>query len=71
MSMYSWLHFNYFKGIGSIVFLKKWFEIKFAENYTNHLKCNNYDVCTAVARCFPSNLDAIVLENINICLKIR
>jgi hypothetical protein len=36
------------------------------KNYKNHLRSNNYDVCTAVARCFPSILDAIVLENINL-----
>jgi hypothetical protein len=32
----------------------------------NHLGGNNYDVCTAVARCFPNILDSTVLENINL-----
>jgi hypothetical protein len=27
---------------------------------------NNYEVCTAVARCFPNILDVTVLENINL-----
>jgi hypothetical protein len=27
---------------------------------------NNYEECTALARCFPSILDAIILENINL-----
>jgi hypothetical protein len=35
------------------------------KNYKNHLKSNDYDICTAVAHCFPDILDAIVLENIN------
>jgi hypothetical protein len=37
----------------------------FAEkNNKNHLRSNHYEVCTAVALCFPNILDAIVLENI-------
>jgi hypothetical protein len=34
--------------------------------YKNHLRSNNYEVCTAVARCFPNILDVIVLENVNL-----
>jgi hypothetical protein len=52
------------KGIGSILFLKNGFK-KFAEkNYKNHLRSNNYEVCTTAARCFPNIFDAMVLENI-------
>jgi hypothetical protein len=36
------------------------------KSYKNHLRSNNYEVCTAVAHCFPNILDAIVLENINL-----
>jgi hypothetical protein len=36
------------------------------KNYKNHLGSYNYEVCTAVAHCFPNILDAIVLENINL-----
>jgi hypothetical protein len=40
---------------------------KIAEKkYKNYFRSNNYDVCTAVAHCFPDILDAIVLENINL-----
>jgi hypothetical protein len=43
------------------------FEKKFAEkNYKNHHRGNNYEVCTAVAHCYPNSLDAIVPENINL-----
>jgi hypothetical protein len=39
----------------------------FAEkNYKNHLRSNNYEVCIAVALCFPNILDILVLENINL-----
>jgi hypothetical protein len=31
--------------------------------YKNHLRSNNYEVYTAEARCIPSILDVIVLEN--------
>jgi hypothetical protein len=27
---------------------------------------NNYEVCTAVARCFQNILDVVVLENVNL-----
>jgi hypothetical protein len=30
----------------------------------NHLGSNNYEISTAVARCFPNILDVLVLENI-------
>jgi hypothetical protein len=33
----------------------------------NHLRNKNYEVCTAVAHCFPSILDVMILENINLC----
>jgi hypothetical protein len=42
---------------------------KFAEkNYKNHLRRNNYEICTAVTRYFPNILDVVVLENINLSL---
>jgi hypothetical protein len=38
---------------------------KFGEkNYRNNLKSNNYELCTAAARCIPNSLDVMVLENI-------
>jgi hypothetical protein len=45
---------------------QKWFEKKCRKNYKNHLRSNNYEICTAVARCFPNILDAILFENINL-----
>jgi hypothetical protein len=54
-----------FKGIGSILFLKNGLKKICRKNYTNHLRRNDYDVCTVVARCFPNILDVIALENIN------
>jgi hypothetical protein len=51
-----------FKGIESILFLKNGLKKKFRKKYKNHLRSNNYKVCTAV----PNILDAIVLENINL-----
>jgi hypothetical protein len=36
------------------------------KNYRNYLRSNNYEVCTAVAHCFPNILDVMVLENINL-----
>ena len=53
------------KGIVSILFLKNGFKKFCRKNYKNHLRRNNYEVCMAVARCFPNILDVIVLENIN------
>jgi hypothetical protein len=54
------------KGIGSILFLKNGLKKICRKNYKNHLRSNNYEVCTAVAHCFPNILDAIALENINL-----
>jgi hypothetical protein len=54
------------KGIESILFLKNGLKKNCRKNYKNHLRSNNYEVCTAVAHCFPNILDAIVLENINL-----
>jgi hypothetical protein len=34
------------------------------KKYKNHHRRNDYEVCTAVARCFPNILDVMVLENI-------
>jgi hypothetical protein len=40
---------------------------KFAENnYKNHLINNNYEVCTAVALCYPNILEDMVLQNVNL-----
>jgi hypothetical protein len=42
---------------------QKWLEKK---PYKNNLRSNNYEVCTAVALCFPNILDDMVIENINL-----
>ena len=55
-----------FKGIGSILFLKNGLKKFCTKNYKNHLRSNNYEVCTSVALCFPNILDVMVLENINL-----
>jgi hypothetical protein len=55
-----------FKGIGSILFLKNGLKKKLKNKYKNHLRSNNYDVCTAVARCFPNILDVMVLRNVKL-----
>jgi hypothetical protein len=34
------------------------------KKYKIHLRRNNYEVCTAGARCIPNILDVMVLENI-------
>jgi hypothetical protein len=34
------------------------------KKYKNHLRSNDYEVCTAAAHCVPNILDAIILENI-------
>jgi hypothetical protein len=40
---------------------------KFAEKTIKiHFKSNNYEVCTAVARCFPNTNDIMVPENMNL-----
>jgi hypothetical protein len=45
--------------------------LKLAEKtIKNNLRSNNYEVCTAVALCFPNILDVMVLKNIN-CLQIE
>jgi hypothetical protein len=38
----------------------------YRKNYKNHLRSNNYEVCTAVALCFPNILDIMVLQDINL-----
>jgi hypothetical protein len=55
-----------FKGIGSILFLKNGLKKFCRKNYQNHLRSNNYEVCTAVALYFPNILDVLVLQNINL-----
>jgi hypothetical protein len=54
------------KGIGSILFLKNGLKRICRKNYQNHLRCNNYEVCTAVALCFPNILGVMVLEDVNL-----
>jgi hypothetical protein len=34
------------------------------QNNHNHLRSNNYDICTAAALCILNILDVMVLENI-------
>jgi hypothetical protein len=55
--------FFFFKGIGFILFLKNGLKKKCRKNYKNHLRSNNYEVCTAVVPCFLNILDVMVLEN--------
>jgi hypothetical protein len=40
------------------------------KNYEYHFRSNNYEVCTAVARFFPNNLDVMVPENVKSSDKI-
>jgi hypothetical protein len=54
------ISFN-FKGIGSILFLKGALK-NICKKYKRHFRRTNYEVCTAVARCFPNILDITVLE---------
>jgi hypothetical protein len=54
------------KGIGSTLFLRNGLKKIFNKNYKNHLRSNNYEVCTAVALCFPNILDIMALENVNL-----
>jgi hypothetical protein len=54
--------FSYIKGIGSILFLKNGLKIFGRKNYKNHLRSNDYEVCTAVALCFPNILDVMALK---------
>jgi hypothetical protein len=66
LSLVKYLNFRLkFKGIRSILFLKNGLKKNCRKNYKNHVGSNNYEVCTAVAHCFPNILDGIVLENIN------
>jgi hypothetical protein len=37
------------------------------KNYKNQIRSNNDEVLTAVPRCFPNILDAMILENVNLC----
>jgi hypothetical protein len=55
-----------FKGIGSILFLKNGLNKFCRKNYKNHLRCKNYEVCTAVAVSFPNIVDVMVHENIHL-----
>jgi hypothetical protein len=55
-----------FKGIGSILFLKNGLKKICRKSHKNHLRKNNYEVCTAVAHCFPDILDVMILTNINL-----
>jgi hypothetical protein len=54
------------KDIGSILFLKNGLKKIGRKKYKNNLRSNNYEVCTAVALCFPNILDIMDLENINL-----
>jgi hypothetical protein len=36
------------------------------KTHKNHLRRNNYEVCTAVVLCFPNILEVMVLENLNL-----
>jgi hypothetical protein len=48
------------------LFLKNGLKKICRKNYQNHLRSNNYEVCTAVALCFPNILGIMVLENVNL-----
>jgi hypothetical protein len=54
------------KGIGYILFLKNGLKKICRKNYKNHPRSNNYEVCTAIARCFPNILEVMALENVNL-----
>jgi hypothetical protein len=45
---------------------QKWLKKIAEKKFKNHLRSNNYEICTAVAHCFPNILDFIVLENIKL-----
>jgi hypothetical protein len=55
-----------FKSIEFILFVKNGLKKICRNNYKNHLRSNDYEICTAVAHCFLNILDAIVLENVNL-----
>jgi hypothetical protein len=57
--------------MGSILFLKNDSKKNAEKNYKNHLRSDNYEVCTAVARCFPNILDVMIIEIIYKCLEIK
>jgi hypothetical protein len=58
---------RFIKAIGYILFLKNGLKrILRKKNYKNHLRSNDYEVCTAVALCISNILDVLVLENINL-----
>jgi hypothetical protein len=51
--------------VWSLSFFLKKIALKICgKNYENHFRSNIYEVCTAVAHCFPNILDVMVLENI-------
>jgi hypothetical protein len=50
------------KGIGSILFLKNGLKKVCRKNNKNHFRSNNYEVFTALARCFPNILEVMVLS---------
>jgi hypothetical protein len=41
---------------------QKWLEKHLQKK--NHLRGNDYEICTAEARCFSNILDVMILENI-------
>jgi hypothetical protein len=45
---------------------QKWLEKNLQKNYKKYPSRYNYEVCRAVARCFPNILDVMVLEYINL-----
>jgi hypothetical protein len=49
------------KGTGSF-FSKNGYEKNCRKNYKNHINSNNYEACTAVARCIPNISDVVILE---------
>jgi hypothetical protein len=57
---------NLVKGTGSILFPRNGLKTFSRKNYKNHLRSNNYEVCTAVALCIPNILNVMVLENIKL-----
>jgi hypothetical protein len=60
-----------FKGIGSILFLKNGSKKNCRKKYIIHLRNDNYEVCTAVARYFSNILDVMIIEHIYKCLEIK
>jgi hypothetical protein len=60
------LKMAYITNISSILFLKNGLKKICRKNYKDHLRSNNYEVCSAVAHCVSNILDVMVLENINL-----